>query len=191
MKVYEVNAVNFYRDNLQFAYNMNFGGDVTHDVHVGFQWYKDSEDLLRSSNGWGSISVPGGRVAAVNGQLPYYTARFQRLTEGVLPVGEAWTRAIRTGVADANRHGDSHRYANAYTDSYRHRYPDGHGDRYADHGAVSNRHSNADCLANEYTNAGSAHGYSDMDANQHAHIGPANRDLARARMPSEPHRRVS
>ena len=82
----QFNDQDFFRNNLQFGYNLTLGSDITHDVHVGYQRYTDKEELRRSSNGWGDISVPGGRLAAVNGQRAFYTARFQRLTEGVLPV---------------------------------------------------------------------------------------------------------
>lgn len=81
----QFNDQDFFRKNFQFGYNLSLGGAVTHEIHVGYQRYTDKEELLRRSNGWGLISVPGGRVAAVNGQLPYYTARFQRMTEGVVP----------------------------------------------------------------------------------------------------------
>ncbi|MEO6400403.1 MAG: TonB-dependent receptor, partial [Vicinamibacteria bacterium] len=52
----------FFRDSGQVGYNLTIGDKVRHDLHVGFQAYKDSEDLLRSSNGWGLITVVGGRT---------------------------------------------------------------------------------------------------------------------------------
>jgi hypothetical protein len=78
----EFNDQDFFRDGLQLGYNLTVGTGVTHDLHVGFERYKDREELVRRSNGWGLISVPGGRVAAVNGQLPYYTARIQQQSTG-------------------------------------------------------------------------------------------------------------
>ena len=72
----------FFRDGLQLGYNITLGSSLTHDIHLGYERYKDSETLVRSSNGWGLISVPGGRVAAVAGQLPYYTARIQQQSTG-------------------------------------------------------------------------------------------------------------
>ena len=36
-------------------------GGMRHNLHVGYQQYVDSEDLTRSSNGWGSITCPAGR----------------------------------------------------------------------------------------------------------------------------------
>lgn len=75
----EFNDQDFPRDGFQIGYNLTAG---RHDLHFGFERYKDGERLLRRSNGWGLISVPGGRVAAVNGQLPYYTARYQQQGTG-------------------------------------------------------------------------------------------------------------
>ena len=37
---------------------------------------------MRSSNGWGLISVPGGRLAPVQGQRAYYTAQIQQQLAG-------------------------------------------------------------------------------------------------------------
>lgn len=72
----------FYRNAGQIAYNITVGTSVTHQLHFGFQWSKEWEDLLRSGNGWGLISVPGGRLAPVNGQRAYYTARIQAQASG-------------------------------------------------------------------------------------------------------------
>jgi len=72
----------FYRDAAQAGYNLTLGTSVIHEIHVGYQWLKESEDLLRTSNGWGSISVPGGRLAPVQGQRAYYTARIQQQSTG-------------------------------------------------------------------------------------------------------------
>lgn len=78
----QFNDQDFFRDALQLGYNITLGSSVTHDLHVGYEWYKDREELVRRSNGWGLISVPGGRLAAVNGQLPFYTARIQQQSTG-------------------------------------------------------------------------------------------------------------
>jgi hypothetical protein len=77
----------FFRDAAQVAYNLTLGSTMRHDLHAGFQWYTDSEDLKRSSNGWGSISVPGGRLASagVNGINAYYQAIYLRQTTGEVP----------------------------------------------------------------------------------------------------------
>ena len=83
------NDQDFFRNNAQIGYNLTLGSDITHDLHIGYQRYTDKEELRRSSNGWGSISVPGGRLAAIagtGGQRAFFTAQIQRLTDGVLPV---------------------------------------------------------------------------------------------------------
>lgn len=78
----QFNDQDFFRDNIQFGYNVTLGTNVTHELHVGYQWYKDSEELLRSSNGWGNITLQGGRVS--QGGVPvFYTARYQRQTAGL------------------------------------------------------------------------------------------------------------
>ena len=46
------------------ATTITLGSDVTHDLHVGYQRYNDSEDRFQSSNGWGLITVPAGIGAA-------------------------------------------------------------------------------------------------------------------------------
>lgn len=75
---------NFFRDSGQLGYNLALGQTVTHDIHVGYQRYADREDLIRSSNGWGSISVPGGRLAPPlpGTQSAYFIATFQQQTTG-------------------------------------------------------------------------------------------------------------
>jgi hypothetical protein len=80
----QFNDEDFFRDAGQIGYNLVVGSSVTHELHFGYQAYIDSEDLTRSSNGWGEISVPGGRLSPIagTGQSAFYTARFQRQTGG-------------------------------------------------------------------------------------------------------------
>jgi hypothetical protein len=75
---------NFFRDSGQVAYNVVFGGAIRHELHAGYQRYVDAEDLVRSSNGWGSITVPGGRLL-FNGTPIFYTAAFQQQGVGLVP----------------------------------------------------------------------------------------------------------
>ncbi|HYR29323.1 MAG TPA: carboxypeptidase regulatory-like domain-containing protein, partial [Thermoanaerobaculia bacterium] len=51
----------FFRKGGQIGYNhvLDIGG-MSHDLHVGYQRYTDSEDRFQSSNGWGLITVPAG-----------------------------------------------------------------------------------------------------------------------------------
>ncbi|MEE8368934.1 MAG: TonB-dependent receptor, partial [Thermoanaerobaculia bacterium] len=56
-----INIQDFFRESYQLGYDREFGsGNVSHEVHFGYQAYEDSEDLNRSSNGWGVISFLGG-----------------------------------------------------------------------------------------------------------------------------------
>lgn len=77
-------ANDFFRDSIQFGYNIMFGEGVTHELHAGYQWYLDAEDLRRTSNGWGSITIPGGRTS-INGQPIFFTARYLQGTTGLIP----------------------------------------------------------------------------------------------------------
>jgi hypothetical protein len=81
----EFNDQDFFRDAAQVGYNLTLGTSVRHELHLGYQWYQDEEELVRSSNGWGLISVPGGRLSAPipgNPQRAYYTARIQQQSTG-------------------------------------------------------------------------------------------------------------
>jgi hypothetical protein len=78
----EFNDQDFFRNSGQFGYNMVFGTDVTHELHLGYQVSMDAEDLVRSSNGWGIIEVPGGRLN-YQGTPIFYTATIQQQTVGI------------------------------------------------------------------------------------------------------------
>jgi hypothetical protein len=73
----------FFRDSGQIGYNITLGSTMRHDLHAGYQFYVDAEDLTRLSNGWGIITVPGGRLAAQPGA--FYLASFQQQTTGAVP----------------------------------------------------------------------------------------------------------
>ena len=75
----EINDQDFFRENYQAGYNLQFGSAITHDLHLGYQWYTDEEDLVRVSNGWGTISVIGGRQS-FQGQPIFYQAEFTRMS---------------------------------------------------------------------------------------------------------------
>jgi hypothetical protein len=80
----DLTANDFFRDAGQIGYNLNFGGAVSHDLHFGYQLAIDSEDLLRSSNGWGLITVPGGRTS-FQGTPIFYTATYAQQSGGNIP----------------------------------------------------------------------------------------------------------
>jgi hypothetical protein len=54
----------FFRKNAQTSYNYTLGRSVTHDLHAGYQHFRDSEDRFQRSNGWGLLTVPAGTGAA-------------------------------------------------------------------------------------------------------------------------------
>lgn len=73
-----INSNDFFRDSWQISYDVLLG---RHDLHFGYQWSNDEEDLSRTSNGWGVITVPGGR-STFNGQPVFYEARFEQQSLG-------------------------------------------------------------------------------------------------------------
>lgn len=77
----------FFRKSGQIGYNYILGTNVTHDLHVGYQRYEDSEDLFRTSNGFGRISVPAGAsncpARACGSVKPaFFVAAFQQQSAG-------------------------------------------------------------------------------------------------------------
>ncbi len=68
----------FFRQSFQAGWNLLFGQKITHELHLGYQYSKDEEDLQRTSNGWGSISVPGGRTT-FNGRPVFFEAAVDQM----------------------------------------------------------------------------------------------------------------
>jgi hypothetical protein len=77
----------FFRQGGQVGYNVVVGTAVTHELHFGYQQYVDAEELIRTSNGWGLITAPGGRFAAIpgTGQAAFFTAELLASTLGGTP----------------------------------------------------------------------------------------------------------
>jgi hypothetical protein len=78
----------FYRDAGQVTIDSSLTAwGMRHNLHGGFQGYIDSEDLDRSSNGWGAINIPAGTANSPStGQPIFYQAVFQAQSVGVTPV---------------------------------------------------------------------------------------------------------
>ena len=78
----------FLRESYRVAYDHLIG---RHDLHFGYQWSEEEEILLRTSNGWGRIQVPGGRIT-FDGQPVFYQARFwqQSLGDTVPPINSGF-----------------------------------------------------------------------------------------------------
>ncbi len=47
-----------------------------HDFHIGYRWSLGTEEINSTSNGWGRITVPGGRLVTDDGVPIFYQARF-------------------------------------------------------------------------------------------------------------------
>jgi hypothetical protein len=76
---------NFFRDSGEVGYNISLSAlGMRHNLHAGYQQSVDSEDLTRSSNGWGSITVPGGGTS-FQGTPIFYAAAFQQQGLGAVP----------------------------------------------------------------------------------------------------------
>ncbi len=78
-----INTQDFFRESFQIGYDRVFDtGDVSHELHVGYQAYEDSEELNRTSNGWGVVSFLGG-VPSDGPEGSFYEALVQQAgTEG-------------------------------------------------------------------------------------------------------------
>jgi len=92
---------NFFRDAGQIAYNTTLNAmGMRHNLHAGYQQYRDSEDLIRSSNGWGSLIAPAGAVS-FQGTPIFYQAVFQSQGIGNLPKIHSEYRSKSVEVNDA------------------------------------------------------------------------------------------
>jgi hypothetical protein len=58
----QFNENDFYRTSAQAGFNYTLGTTIAHDLHVGYMWSRDEEDLRRTANGWGALSVTAGTV---------------------------------------------------------------------------------------------------------------------------------
>lgn len=59
----QINEQSFYRESFEMSLDHTLEwGNTSHELHAGFRWSEGREKLQRTSNGWGSISVNGGRA---------------------------------------------------------------------------------------------------------------------------------
>jgi hypothetical protein len=102
----------FFRKEGQLNYDITLGSQLAHDLHFGAQRTVDTEHLLRRSNGWGQITVPGGRttcpsrVTSCAGQQIFYQAQFQQQSLGSVPVIESEVESTNLEINDTLRWGD-------------------------------------------------------------------------------------
>lgn len=70
---YQIDEADYYRDTYQVAFDHSIEiGSSSHELHLGYQYTEGREVLDRESNGYGRITVPGGRVLASDGLTPVY-----------------------------------------------------------------------------------------------------------------------
>jgi hypothetical protein len=103
----EINDQDFFRKSAQAGYDFTLGSVVPNDLHVGFQWSKDSEELTRSSNGYGTVSVIGGRAncpagTACAGQPVFFQTQFTRSLLGGAVGGNKITSEYVSKNLEAN-----------------------------------------------------------------------------------------
>jgi hypothetical protein len=76
-----INEQNFSREAVEFGWDYSIiSQNVTNDLHIGVQMEEIEEELIRSSNGWGSITAPGGRVTNDAGVPVFYQARLSQMS---------------------------------------------------------------------------------------------------------------
>jgi hypothetical protein len=80
----------FFRKNGQVEFDYTLGSSITHTLHAGYQRYVDSEDRFQRSNGWGSITIPGGTVncpanACGTVKPAFFQAILSQQTTGLVP----------------------------------------------------------------------------------------------------------
>jgi hypothetical protein len=70
---FRYNNQDFFRESFEISMDhLIYADNSTHDIHIGYQTMEVSEDLNRQSNGWGSISAPGGLTLATDGVTPIF-----------------------------------------------------------------------------------------------------------------------
>jgi len=106
-----INNQDFRRESFELGYDIQFDTkSVSHEMHFGYHHEKIEEDLSRTSNGWGSISAPGGRTDF--GDVPiYYQATFEQMSlldgsGNVIPPIHSETKSQNIEINDTMYVGD-------------------------------------------------------------------------------------
>jgi len=69
----QFNEIDYARRTFEIGYDYLVEGETTtHALHFGYKAEKYEENLTRRSNGWGSITVPGGRVPVPGTDTPLF-----------------------------------------------------------------------------------------------------------------------
>ncbi len=75
-----LNDQDFFRESFQVSFDYLIDSGVSHELHIGYQWSAEEEEVARTSNGWGAISVPGGRTTTSDGTPIFFEARFEQMS---------------------------------------------------------------------------------------------------------------
>ncbi len=108
---FQIDNINFYRDSFETALEHELmWGESTHSLHFGFKWAESEEELIRDSNGWGSISYIGGLETATDGTPIYYRSYTQQSTfgdiESSVPAIVSSIETYNFEINDTIEHGD-------------------------------------------------------------------------------------
>jgi len=76
----EINNQDFSRTSYEFGFDqLIYAGNITHDIHIGYQYQEVEEDLARNSNGWGVITMPSSEVTGA-GDPVFFEARINQMS---------------------------------------------------------------------------------------------------------------
>ena len=106
-----INSQDFYRESFEIGYDIQFDTkSVSHEMHVGYHTEKIEEDLARLSNGWGSVTAPGGRFSYDDTPY-YYQALFGQMSllngdVSLVPVIHSETKSQNIEINDTMYVGD-------------------------------------------------------------------------------------
>ncbi len=103
----------FFQQSFQIGYDYFLDTNVSHNFHIGYKYSLGEEDLSRSSNGWGSISVIGGRDETPGGEPIFYEARFQQ--QSLLTAGGVAVEPIHSEIKSQSIEFNDVIRANAFT----------------------------------------------------------------------------
>ena len=108
----QINEQAFKRWGIELTFDHGFEwGSTSHVLHLGLRRSNARETLLRTSNGWGTIEVPGGIDQATDGTPVFYIASVQQMSirkpDGTLvaPI-DSYTRSTSFEINDTVRIGD-------------------------------------------------------------------------------------
>lgn len=107
----QYDAINFYRDSFEVALkHERMWGEASHNFHVGFKWSESTEELMRSSNGWGILSYIGGLETATDGTPIYYRSYTHQSSfsdiQSPVPAIVSSVESYNIEINDSIEHGD-------------------------------------------------------------------------------------